>query len=264
MTGLSRDANHVYFADYPGEEPQTLPSVTTILRVLEKPALVPWAQGIVAEAAIAHRSELEGWVQVGGVEGAVGLLKKAATAQRDRAAATGTDVHALAENLNRGMSVIVPEDIAGFVDAYRKWLADFSPRILAAEEMLVGDGYAGTLDLIAEIAGEVWLLDIKTAKGVYADTALQLAAYGHARYIGRPGDPTKYAIPKIDQYGVVHVRPEGAEFVPYDVTEDDYAAFRALMVASKWKAERASKVVGQPIGAALLTFPSPLVVGGVR
>ena len=89
MIGLSRDANHLYTASYDGLT-ETLPSVTTVLRVLEKPALVPWAQGIVAEAAVAHRGELEAWVQVGGVEGAIGLLRKAATAQRDRAAATGT------------------------------------------------------------------------------------------------------------------------------------------------------------------------------
>ena len=259
MTGLSRDANHVYTADYPGEF-LVLPSVTTILRVLDKPALVPWAQGIVAEAAIAHRADIEGWVQVGGVEGAIRLLKNAATAQRDRAAATGTDVHALAENLNRGMDVIVPADIAPFVDAYRRWFDAFQPSVVAAEELVAGDGYAGTFDLIADIAGERWLLDIKTSKGTYSDTALQLAAYGRARYIGRPGDPQRYAMPAIEQYGVIHVRPEGAELVPYDVTEADYDAFRALMVAAKWRETRAKTVVGQPIGPALLTFAA----GGAR
>jgi hypothetical protein len=254
VIGLSRDASHVYTAAY--ETTEILSSVTTILRVLDKPALVPWAQGIVAEAAIAHRGDIEGWVQVGGVEGAIGLLKKAATAQRDRAAATGTDVHALAESLNRGLEVIVPADIAPFVDAYRRWVDRFQPTVIAAEELIAGDGYAGTFDLIADIAGERWLLDIKTSKGVYSDTALQLAAYGRARYIGRPGDPVRYAMPAIEQYGVVHVRPEGAELVPYDVTDEDYRTFQALQVAAKWRETRAKAVVGQPIGPALLSFPN--------
>jgi len=253
LVGLSRDANHVYTAAYDGQI-ETLPSVTTVLRVLDKPALVPWAQGIVAEAAIAHRADLEGWVQVGGVEGAIGLLKRAATTQKDKAAAVGSDVHSIAERLNRGQDVAVPEDIAPFVEAYRTWLREFEPETIAAEEMVVGDGYAGTLDLICRIAGETWLIDLKTAKGVYSDTALQLAAYANARYIGRPNDPVRYRIPAIDQYGVVHIRPQGAELVPYDVTAEDYATFVALKAVSAWRTGRAKTVVGQAIGPALLKF----------
>lgn len=253
LVGLSRDAHHVYTAAYDGRI-ETLQSVTTILRVLDKPALVPWAQGIVAEAAIAHRSDLEGWVQVGGVEGAIGLLKRAATTQKDKAAAVGSDVHSIAERLNRGQDVTVPDDIAPFVEAYRHWLRDFDPTVIAAEEMVVGDGYAGTLDLICEIAGETWLIDLKTAKGVYSDTALQLAAYANALFIGRPGDPQRYRLPRFDQYGVVHIRPSGAELVPYDVTADDYATFLALRAVSVWRTGKAKTVVGQAIGPALLKF----------
>lgn len=250
--GVTRNASHVYTVDF--GEPYTVPSVTTVLRVLEKPALVPWAQGIVAEAAIDHRADIEGWVAVGGRDGAIGLLKQAATTKRDKAAAVGTDVHNLAERIVRGEPVIVPAEIEPFVTAYRTFLERFQPTFLAVEEMVVGDGYAGTFDSIAVIAGETWLLDIKTAKGVYKDTALQLAAYGAADYIGRPADPNQYAIPVIEQYGVVHVRPEGAELVPYDVTPATYAAFRAALDLWRWTDGPAKTVVGQPIGPALLHF----------
>lgn len=251
MSGLTRDARHVYRWN----DGDPIPSVTTILQTLSKPALVPWAQGIVAEAAIAHRADIEGWVAVGGVDGAVNLLKQAATTKRDKAANVGSDVHALAEAVVRGQPVIVPDELAPYVTAYQGFLSAFEPTFLAVEEMVVGDGYAGTFDSIAEIAGEVWLLDIKTSKGgPYKDTALQLAAYGAADFIGRPGDPTQYAIPKIDQYGVVRVRPEGAELVPFDVTPGTYAAFRAALELWRWLDGPAKSAVGQAIGPALLKF----------
>lgn len=252
MTGLTRDAKHVYRWD--GGDP--IPSVTTVLQVLSKPALVPWAQGIVAEAAIAHRGDIEGWVAVGGVEGAIGLLKQAATTKRDKAAATGSDVHALAEAIIRGQTVVVPEELTGFVNAYRTWVDAFQPEFLAAEEMVANleHGYAGTLDAIVKISGETWLLDWKTSRGIYSDTALQLAAYGHAEFIGRPGDPTRYAIPLIEQYGVVHIRPEGAELIPYDVTPAEFDAFLDALRLWRWKDTRSKEVMGQPIGPALVEF----------
>lgn len=260
--GLSRDAKHVYIAAYP--EPVILPSVTTIMRVLDKPAIVPWAQGIVAEAAIAHRGELESWVSVGGVEGAVSLLRKAAETKRDAAASIGSSVHALAEAIVKGQPVTVPEDQAPFVSAYQRWIEAFQPEFLAVEEMVVGDGYAGTLDSIAVIAGETWLLDIKTSRGgPYKDTALQLAAYGAARFIGRPNDPQQYAIPKIEQYGVIRVRPEGAELVPFDIRPDTYAAFRAALEMWRWFDGPAKSTVQQPIGPALLHFPNPARVEAI-
>lgn len=254
MIGLWRDEKHVYTASYDDLQ-ATVPGVTGILKVLDKPAIVPWAQGIVAEAAIRNRDKLAEWVAVGGEEGAITLLKRAAETQRDKAASTGSEVHSLADALNRGIPVTIPDELAPFVSAYQKWVADFEPHFLASEQMVYSSlGYGGTLDSIAVIAGETWLLDIKTSKGTYSETALQLAAYAYADFIGRPGDPQRYAIPAIDQFGVVHVRPEGAELIPYDVTPDTFEAFRAVKRAHDWRMTKAKTVIGQAIGPALLNF----------
>jgi hypothetical protein len=261
MIGLSRDERHVYYTAYPGEPEQTLPGVTGVLNALAKPAIVKWAQNTVAQAAVLHRGELENWVAVGGVDGAIDLLRKAAETKRDTAASIGSQVHALADALVKGTPVTIPEELAPFVVAYQKWIEDFQPEFLAVEEMIVGDGYGGTFDSIARIADETWLLDIKTgATGPYKDTALQLAAYGNARYIGRPNDPVKYAIPAIDQYGVIRLRPEGAELIPYDVTDAEYAAFMAIKHTYQWERSRGGSVIGQPIGPQLLHFPNPVPV----
>lgn len=248
--GLARNAKHEYFLD--GKGPIT--SVTTILKVVDKSGpLVGWAKRITAEAAVRHHTELAGWVESFGDAGAVGMLTKASNVIRDKAANAGSDIHQFAEAIVRGEDVTVPDDLAPFVAAYRQWLADFQPEFLAAEEMVYSHhGYAGTFDAIARIAGETWMLDYKTSKGVYAETALQLAAYAAADFIGRPGDPKRYEIPKVDQYGVVHIRPEGAELVPYDVT-GAFDAFLAFKRGAEWRLREG--IVGSPVGPALLSFP---------
>lgn len=253
QVGLTRDAKHNYYLD--GQGP--IPSVTTVLRIVDKSGpLVGWAKRITAEAAIDNRADLEKWYELGGRDGAVGLLTKATDTLRDRAATQGTDIHALAEAITLGHEVTVTDEQAPFVAAYRAWMADFEPSFLAAEEMVCSElhGYAGTLDAIVEIAGETWLLDYKTSKGVYSETALQLAAYGAADFIGRAGDPTRYALPKIDQYGVLHLRPEGYELVPFDLT----GAFDAFLSAKRLAAWKSSEqAVGPAIGPGLLKFQAP-------
>jgi hypothetical protein len=93
--------------------------------------------------------------------------------------------------------------------------------------------------MAAKINGEVWLIDIKTGKGTYAETALQLAGLHFADWAGRPNDPKKYALPKATRFGVLHVRPEQAELIPYDVTLLEFQAFLACRELTTWLEMRA-------------------------
>lgn len=242
--GLARDEVHRYYWNGAGP----IASVTTVIGVVDKSGpLIGWAKRTTAEAAVDNAAAIPGWVEMAGRDGAVSLLTKAASVKRDRAADAGTAVHGYAEAISRGIDVEVPEDYAPFVAVYRRFLADFSPAFLAAEEMVCSlkHGYAGTLDAICTIAGETWLLDYKTSKGVYPETALQLAAYGAADFIGRPGVARKFAIPKVDQYGVLHLRPEGYELVPFSIA----GAFKAFLAAKALYAYRQEpSPVGLPIG----------------
>jgi hypothetical protein len=241
--GLARDRAHNYYLD--GQGPY--PSVTTILRVLDKSGpLVGWAKRVTAEAAIDHREDLSGWVELGGRDGAVGLLTRAASTVTERAATTGSDIHRLAEAIARGQDVVVSDVQAPYVAAYRSFLDDFAPEFLAAEEMVISvrDRYAGTLDAIARIDGITWLLDYKTSKGVYPETALQLAAYAGADFIGRPRTRQRFAIPPIDRAGVVHLTATGYELVPFDLS----GALEAFLAARRlfdWRAR--NDVVGRPL-----------------
>lgn len=247
MSGLTRDANHLY--QWNGGDP--IPSVTTIIGILDKSGpLVGWAKREVGNAAVRNLDVLAKMVETAGSESAARWLATIPGYQRDTAANRGSDVHALAEALSRGQEVPIPEEIAPYLDAFQAWRREWTPRYIAAEEMVCSlrYGYAGTLDAIVEIAGETWLVDYKTSKGVYPDTALQLAAYAHADFIGRPGIAHKFRLPKATQYAVLHLTRDGYEFIPFDVTADTFKAFLAARDLWAWREGAAKRVIRQPLG----------------
>ena len=124
-----------------------------------------------------------------------------------------------------------PRD-ADAVAGARAWLnhqaREHGLRPLEVEAFLINEalGYGGTLDLIAELDGEVWLLDWKTGKSVawpdgsvYADHRLQLAAYAKAGFIARVGDPECYPLPAVARFGIVHVTDGGTRLYEADAVK---------------------------------------------
>jgi hypothetical protein len=66
------------------------------------------------------------------------------------------------------------------------------------------------------------MFDVKTSKGVYRETAAQLAAYASADYYVEDDDPeTRYELPWIAGTYVIHVTAEGTELHPFAQTELD-------------------------------------------
>lgn len=216
--GAARTPDHKYF--WNGDGP--IPSVTTVKDVLDKSGpLVGWAKAETAACAVRNYETLGVLKTTAGDAAAVDWLKKIPDYQRDKAADMGTSIHVAAEHIILGVSQILTPEQEPFVAAYRKFLTTWEPQFLLVEAMVFSlrHHYAGTLDAVAVIDGETWLLDWKTSKGVYGDMAIQLAAYGNADFVGYEGDPTEYAIPPIDRYGIVHIRPDMDEalLIPMDV-----------------------------------------------
>jgi len=194
VLGLSRDARHRY--SWNGGP--LFPSVTTILGIKDKPALVGWAKRETAASAVRNLDVLAQMVQNGGSQAAVDWLKRIPDYRRDASADLGTQVHAAAEAIGRGQIVSVGDDVRPFVESYqRDFVEVFKPRFLAIEPMVCSlrHEYGGTADAFMQIGDEVWLVDYKTRAGVYPDTALQLAGLARAQFIGLPGDPTEYPVP---------------------------------------------------------------------
>ena len=144
------------------------PGVTSITKVLDAPALTYWKMNQVAQAAIACAERLIEDREAGKVDAAVKYLTTLSTSAMDR----GSRIHASIEQILRREPVTIdPRDEAAVAGA-RAWLnaqvREHGLRPLEVEAFLLHEtlGYGGTCDLIAELDGEVWLLDWKTGSSV--------------------------------------------------------------------------------------------------
>ena len=82
----------------------------------------------------------------------------------ERAARRGTAVHNSIENYFKfGFSDIDPE-LEGYLDGFMEWFQEYEPKIIGSEIRTYHRlfSYGGTLDLVAEINGELSLVDFKT------------------------------------------------------------------------------------------------------
>lgn len=252
--GLWRnDAHEYWWADGTGSVIGPLTSVTTALKALDKPALVQWAKNETAACAVRNLDMLTRMIESGGPESAAKWLAATPDHKRDTASDLGTRIHTLAEQRATSPEVTVTEEEAPFVTQYGRFLDDFTPTFIRVEAKVCNltHTYAGTLDALAVIDGLVTLFDIKTGKGIYPETALQLAGLGFAEFIGWPDDPKQYPMPHIDRYAVLHLRPDGYRLVPYDVTAETFARFLETKRLYEWLKGTAKKVMGTPIQAAI-------------
>jgi len=184
----------------------TLPSVTTILRAVAKPALITWAANQVAQYAIDHHEEVAILLSTNERAAAYDLLKGAARRDRDSAADVGTQTHDLIEQMILDPDLTIDPDTYGPAGPYlRSWLA-FTERYVggAGGEFVMSeatvanlsDGWAGTLDALLRVPRgdpprfEVGALDWKTRQGkkaaecrAYESEVLQVSAYMHAEFV---------------------------------------------------------------------------------
>lgn len=201
------DAAHRYRLDG-----RYVPNVTTILSAgLPKPALTKWAARLVAEHVADHVEDVATWRTMGR-EPLIEALAAIPDERRNVAAARGTAVHDLAERVVHGEAVDVPPTIADRVRGYAEFLDQFEVRPVLTEVMVANrtSWYAGRLDLVADILGTRWLLDLKTSKGVYGDTNLQLAAYAGAEFY-QDADGQSREMPHVERLGVVHITDQGTD-----------------------------------------------------
>lgn len=172
---VNRGRWHSYEADG-----HRVPGVTTLLGAgVPKPNLIGWAARVAAEYAADHVDEIARLDR----DGAVDLIKGAADRSRNRAALRGTAIHQLAEQIADGHAVNVPDEHAGHIDAYLRYIDDWHPETIAVEGPILSRRwqYAGTFDWVGRLHGDTVMVDIKTgATGVWPETCLQLAAYRHA------------------------------------------------------------------------------------
>lgn len=208
---FSAGAHRYWLVPEGGGKRQPVKSVTTLLKVLAKDALVQWAANSAADYAIDNWGALEAMP----ASERRARIAKAPSQARNRAAAKGTQIHAWADSLMKGEPVEIPDEHLPAVQGFLAWWERSGFTKVRAESMvwseddeLAGIGYAGTFDLLAEHPRHgLTLLDLKTGKGIYSEFAVQLAAYAGAE-VHVVGDADTPA-PAIRTLGAVHIRPDG-------------------------------------------------------
>lgn len=214
-----------------GEE---APSITTILSVLDKPALPRWAAREAAEYAVAH------WDALGALPARdrVKLIKAAPWDRSGDAASIGDRVHDHIDRLVRGEPTDRPyeREVIPFMDAFDDFVDTWRPEFRMSEFTVWNRtvGYAGTGDFLACIGGQLILGDHKTGKGVYAEAALQLHALAHAEVIVYP-DGNEEPLPQVDRLAVLHLRPNRWELIEVPRNPQTWAAFKAAVLLHRWK-----------------------------
>jgi hypothetical protein len=224
-----------------------VPGVTTILSGgFPKPALVGWAARESAAYVINHWTDLQ---DMAPSERGRAVEQARFNSNRE-ATARGREIHSYGEALAKGEVVDVPERLYGPAKAYADWLNRWHVEVTHTECPVINrrHNYAGTFDLLARIDGESWLIDLKTGKGVFAETALQLAAYRYAEALLLP-DGSEVVMPNVDRVGVAHVLSDSVRLLPVDAGADTFRLF--LYVAQVAAFMRAVEAGDSPIGDAI-------------
>jgi hypothetical protein len=149
---------HTIYKNAAGDK---VPGVTTILNIINKPALVPWA----------NRLGLEG-------------IKT--TEYVDHLADIGTLAHRMiqchltSEELDT--SDYTPNQVStaeNSVLSFLEWQKGKEMETILSEEQLVSEalGFGGTVDWYGELGTKLTLVDLKTGKAIYDEMIFQVAAY---------------------------------------------------------------------------------------
>ncbi len=222
------------------------PGVTTLISKGLPKVLHYWSARCVAEFVADNPEEVEKLRGMGRAP-MVAALKETPWQKRDEAAARGTHVHALAEELVHGREVDVPDHLLGHVEGYARFLDRFKVEPILTERPVASRRwfYAGTFDLIGTIGGVPWGLDVKTARGVYGETSLQLSAYFNAEFY-MAEDGSEQPIPPVERMGILHVRGDGTDLYPVKDPAHAWKCFQHVQFVAK-QVDAIKEQIGEPM-----------------
>jgi len=165
---------HIYTLDG-----KAITGVTTILGVINKPALVKWGAGMASD----YIRDI--WLVLEDKEFAMDseqIFKDAKTAyarKRDKAADVGSKTHSWIEQWIKGENPKEDKDISHMTSKFIEWVKENEVEFLSSEERVFSEKhfFAGTYDFMCKIDGKVYLGDLKTSSGIYNEMFFQTAAY---------------------------------------------------------------------------------------
>jgi|TARA_B110001454_G_scaffold77758_1_gene75312 hypothetical protein len=192
-TLVYNDEKHSYTV-----EGELVPSVTRVVDgAFPKQGLIDWA---VRSGADFFMSSVEQYTLSPGDVGMYMVptrvvqhiydgIKTAYRSISNEALNTGTAVHKWIEDairwkMEEGDAPELPDDEAALncIEAFRAWAKENEVKWLAIEQKVYSKkyNYAGTVDAVAEVNGELTVIDFKTSAKIYKQYHLQVAAYAQA------------------------------------------------------------------------------------
>lgn len=191
---------------YYNKEGVEVPSATTIISILNKPALVKWAN-------------------------IMGFKRTRTEDILSRAAEIGTLMHDCLEKFFKGEKFSLPEKHFNYkdillirLDGFFGWKEKQSNvKAILLEEELVTDTFGGTMDFYGELNSENIILDFKTSSNVYSSMFLQLAAYTIIM------EERGY---QVDAVGILHITEKGTKLhrKSREELEKYVVAYKALVI----------------------------------
>ena len=165
------------------EEP--FPSVTTVLSVISKPALIRWSRDVALDsvrAALSNWTSSMTWVTPEWIDQIISNARRLPDEKRDQAANFGNKAHELIDEIIQGKEPEVPQEMVPVVSGFEKWRRGAGLQISFTEKTVYSAKYkyAGTMDAVAHRGSRLVALDWKTSNGLYPENALQVAAYAKA------------------------------------------------------------------------------------
>lgn len=159
------------------------PGVTSILKVLDKPALVEWKVRQ-AVMAVCTAPDVPGEALDAKITRILDTEQQQDQEAR-QAADRGTAMHDAMQLLFEGKPDKVSPELLPWIRPAYEAAKKYGPAV-DTETVVIGPGYGGRLDLI-QAGGEdtLWIRDFKTSRklperGAWPEHRIQLAAYAHA------------------------------------------------------------------------------------
>jgi hypothetical protein len=205
--------------------------VTGILGVLDKPALIKWAAGLVAEFVADNPDGVETLRRMGR-----GPLVKALSdlpdSTKNKAGKRGNILHDYAEELLHGREVEVAQEHIPVMESALAFMEAWHIEPLLVERSVASrkDRWAGTFDLIAQYTRPdtghkgTAIFDWKSGKALYPEYVWQLNAYAHAEFYNLLVDG-EAELPACDAAFGVQIREDGYTVAPFEFGPHIYDEF---------------------------------------
>ena len=117
-----------------------------------------------------------------------------------------------------------------YVEWFVNWHRTYRPKILYVEYRLFDEDYSGTLDLLCEIDGEIYLIDYK-ATSVIDKKSLSVQLEGYKRKLAKMGI-------KVDKTAYLHLKKDGYVFKEIETNAE---WFDILLLHNKFMREGKTK-----------------------